>query len=109
MLPAAQIFHRVAQGEMFHPGLFLIFFVGNLVHHVEGVPAVGENGLVEAHGVLDGVHGIDDVLFGDANLGGNLLNAGLLQVSAGEGVAGVDGLVGGVLQGARDPDGTGIV
>ena len=40
---------------MFDPRLFLIFFVADLIHDVEGVSAVGEDRLVQAHGILDRV------------------------------------------------------
>ena len=91
---------------MFHPGLFLVLLVADLVHHIEGIAAVGDNGLIEAHGVLDGVQGIGDVFFGDADFRCDLLNGGFLEVLSGQVLLGVDGFVGGVFQGAGDTHGT---
>ena len=54
-LSVVQTFHCFTEGEMFHPRLFLIFFVTDLVHDVECVATVGVDRLVEAHWILHGI------------------------------------------------------
>ena len=54
-LSVVQTFHGFTEGEMFYPHLFLIFFITDLVHDIEGVAAVGVDRLVETHGVLHGI------------------------------------------------------
>ena len=54
-LSVVQTFHGFAEGEMFYPHLFLIFFITDLVHDIEGVAAVSVDRLIETHGVLHGI------------------------------------------------------
>ena len=89
---------------MFDPRLFLIFFVADLIHDVEGVAAVGKDRLVQAHGILDRVHGIGNVFLCDTDLRSDLFDGGLLQVASRQGLSCVNCLVGSVLQGARNAD-----
>ena len=102
MLPGVQALHGFAEREVFYPGFFLIFLVADLVHDIEGVSAVCDNGFIEAHGILDGIQGIGDVFLGDADFGGDFFHGRLFQVLSGEAVSGIDCLIGGVLQGTGD-------
>ena len=65
---------------MLDPAFLPVLFIPNLIHHIERVSTVCENRFIQAHGVLDGVEGIDDILPGDADLGGNLSDGWLLLV-----------------------------
>ena len=64
-LSVVQTFHGFTEGEMFYPHLFLIFFITDLVHDVEGVSSVGIDRIVEADRALDGIQGEDDLLLGE--------------------------------------------
>ena len=81
---------------MFHPRLFFIFFIAYLIHYVKGVATVRENGLIKAHGSLDGIQRIGNVFRGDADFTGNFLYGGLFQMLLRESLFGIDGFVSGI-------------
>lgn len=49
------------------PTSLLYFFIAYLIHYVKGVATVRENGLIKAHGSLDGIQRIGNVFRGDAD------------------------------------------
>ena len=72
-LSVVQTFHGFAEGEMFYPHLFLIFFITDLVHHIQRVTAIGIDRIVEADWALDGIEGENDLIFGESCFLGNLI------------------------------------
>ena len=78
---------------MFHPVLFFILLVTDLIHDIERIAAVRVDGLVQAHGILYGVQGVGDILRGNADLCGDFFHAGFLEIFAGERFLGIDRLV----------------
>ena len=61
MFPALSFLTRRTKTDArpsFPPGSF----IPNLIHHIERVSTVCENRLIQAHGILDGVEGIDNIL-----------------------------------------------
>ena len=65
---------------MLDPVFLPVLFIPNLINPIERVSSVCENRLIQAHGILDGVEGIDNILSGDSDLGGNLGDGRLLLV-----------------------------
>ena len=59
-----------------------VFVIPHLIHHADGIAAVGVDGLKERHGVAYGVHGEDDLLAPDAELARDLLDRGLALLLA---------------------------
>ena len=65
---------------MFHPVLFFILLVTDLIHDIKGIPAIGKNRLVQAHWILDGIQGIDNIFFGDADFFRNFTESRILHI-----------------------------
>ena len=105
LLPLLQVVDGVLDGQISHPLVLADPLVLDLVGHVDGVAAVLVHRVGEGDGVLNRLQREDHVLLRQLHLRGDLRDAGVLVVARGECVAGLERLVGGVAQGARDADG----
>ena len=103
--PSGQPVHGFPQGNFLHPVFLGTLLIFNLVHHIQRITAIGVDGLVETDRTLDGIQGVGDVFFADADFLGNFHKGWFPGVFAGQAFSGVDGLVGCVPEGAADPDG----
>ena len=103
--PFSQPLHRLAQRQILHPALFLIFLIADLIHHIKRVPALRVNGLKQAHRALDGVQRGGDILAADADLRRDLVDGGLPQILFRHMFPGINRLVGRVPQRPAHPDG----
>ena len=90
---------------MFYPVFLFVLFIADLIHDIKGIAAIRENRLVKAHGALDGVKRINNIFFGNTDFSGNLMKGRLFHILADQIFLGINGLVGGVLQGTADADG----
>ena len=65
--PVAETVDGVLKGKILDPVFLAVFLVAELIHHIEGIAVLGIYRFIETHGTLDGVQGIDDVFFFDAD------------------------------------------
>ena len=85
--------------------LITVGIVLHLIHHAYVVTRVGVHRFIQADGVHDGVHGHDDLLTGDAQMGGNLLHRRLPLVLGHQLLPRLQNVVRGIPHTAADADG----
>ena len=104
-LSVVQTFHGFTEGEMFYPHLFLIFFITDLVHDIEGVAAVGVDRVIERDRRRNGVHGRVHGLERQLQPSGHLLERRLARLLSLHGLAALQHAVGRVAHRAADANG----
>ena len=65
--PRSQMLHGFGERQISDPVVFLVFLVTDLIHDIEGITAFCVDRIVKADRALDGVQGIDNVLFGNSD------------------------------------------
>ena len=75
--PVVQAGEGLLQRQLLDPVFVGVVRVLDLIHHADGVAAVGIDRLVQRHGVHNGVHGKYHVLPGDLQILCDLLHGGL--------------------------------
>ena len=103
--PVTETVDGVLKGKILDPVFLAVFLVAELIHHIEGIAALGIYRFIETHGTLDGVQGIDDVFFFDADFFGNLFDGRLFLMGTDISFPHAERFVGGIAQGAADTDG----
>ena len=78
--PVIQAFHGLLQGQILNPVFLSVLFITDLIHNIQGIPALCVYRFVEADRALDGIQGIDNVFFFNANLLGNLIDGRLFEI-----------------------------
>ena len=103
-LPVIKPLHRFCEGNGFHPVLFPVFPVTDLIHHVQRIPALCIDRVIQADRALDCIHRIRNLFFRNPDLCRDLLDRRLLQMHSCIIFFRVDCLVCGIPQRPADTD-----
>ena len=94
LFPAVQALDGLLQGDLFEPVLIGVAAVTDLIHDGCALAAVGIDGIIERHGVADGLQREDDILPRNVQRLGDLLHRRLAPAFGGQPLLGLQDLVG---------------
>jgi hypothetical protein len=90
---------------MLHPSVFGILIVPDLIHHREGVSAIGIDRVIETDRGANRIQSLGNILNGNAQLLGNFLKGRFPAHLSGSGFLALQHPVGDITNGTGDPYG----